>query len=47
MYASIYGNFEIAKFLIENNGDLNIQTKVFFFKKYRFIYIFTSFNILY
>jgi ankyrin repeat protein len=31
MYASLNGNFEIAKLLIENNADMNIQNKVFFF----------------
>jgi ankyrin repeat protein len=31
MYASEYGNFVIAKILIENNADKNIQDKVFFF----------------
>jgi ankyrin repeat protein len=28
MLASTFGRFEIAKFLIENNADVNIQNKV-------------------
>jgi ankyrin repeat protein len=31
MDASCEGNFEIVKFLIENNADVNIKNKVLFF----------------
>jgi hypothetical protein len=31
IYASHYGYFEIVKFLIENNAEVNIQNKVFFY----------------
>jgi ankyrin repeat protein len=31
MFASMRGFFEIAKFLIENGADVNIQSRVFFF----------------
>jgi ankyrin repeat protein len=36
MYASKHGHFKIAKFLIENNADINIQNKVFFFYLFLF-----------
>jgi ankyrin repeat protein len=39
MFASMKGNFQIVKLLIENNADLNIQTKVLF-KKNIIIYFF-------
>jgi hypothetical protein len=32
MEASYNGYFEIAKFLMENNADVNIQDNVFFLK---------------
>jgi hypothetical protein len=39
MLASIIGNFEIVKFLIENNADLNIQDNVFFYFFNIFFYV--------
>jgi ankyrin repeat protein len=30
MIASSFGHFEIIKFLIENNADINIQDEVFY-----------------
>jgi ankyrin repeat protein len=29
MFAALNGHFEILKFLIENNADVNLQNKVF------------------
>jgi ankyrin repeat protein len=42
MDASLYGNFEIVKLLIENNADTNIQNEVFFY----FLYIFLLITII-
>jgi hypothetical protein len=42
MEASLYDHFEIVKFLIENNADVNIKDKVFLLFFY-IIYIYYNF----